>query len=63
MNTYGALWNGKELEIEAGTTYEAQKLAVVEFQKVAGRKTVKGYEITVALLRLNGADYVHKAVN
>jgi hypothetical protein len=63
MNTYGAIWQGKELEIKANTTYEAQKLAVIEFQKVAGRKTVKGYEITVALLRLNDADYVHTAIN
>lgn len=63
MNTYGALWNNKELEITANTTYEAQQLAQVEFQKVAGRRKVKGYEITVALLKLDGKDYIHTAVN
>jgi hypothetical protein len=63
MHTYGAQWQGHELEIKAATTYEAQKIAVVEFQKVAGRRKVKGYEISVMLLQLNGVDYVHTAVN
>lgn len=61
MNKYGALWNGKELEIMADTTYQAQQLAVVEFQKIAGRRKVKGYEITVLLMQLNGVDYIHVA--
>ena len=61
MNKYGAIWEDKELEIEAETTYQAQQLATAEFQKVAGRRKVKGYQITVALLQLNGVDYVHTA--
>ncbi len=63
MNTYGALWNGKTLEIKAETTYQAQQIAVAEFQKSAGRKVVKGYQIAIGLLQLNGADYVHTAVH
>lgn len=61
MNKYGALWNGKEVEVEADTTYQAQQLAVEAFSKVSGRRKVKGYEITVALLELDGVPYVHVA--
>lgn len=63
MNTYGAIWQDKETKVTASTTYEAQQLAQAEFQKVAGRRKVKGYEITVALLELNGQEYTHMAVN
>lgn len=63
MNKYGAIWQDKELEINAETTYQAQQLAQVQFQKVAGKRKVKGYEITVALLQLGGVDYVHTASN
>lgn len=63
MNKYGAIWQDKELIIEADTTYQAQQLAVLEFQKVAGRRKVKGYEITIGLLELNGVEYVHIATN
>lgn len=63
MNKYGAIWQDKELVIEADTTYQAQQLAVLEFQKVAGRRKVKGYEITIGLLELNGVEYVHIATN
>lgn len=61
MNKYGAIWREKECEIMANTTYEAQKLAVIEFQKVAGRAKVKGHEITVMLMELDGKQYVHVA--
>ena len=61
MNKYGAFWNGKEAVIEADTTYQAQQLAVEAFSKVAGRRKVKGYEMTVALMELNGVPYVHVA--
>ena len=63
MHTYGALWQGHELEIHASTTYEAQQKAVIEFQKVAGRRKVKGYQISVMLLQHNGRDVVHVATN
>jgi hypothetical protein len=61
MNKYGALWNGKEVVVQADTTYQAQQLAEVEFSKVSGRRKVKGYEITVALMELDGVPYVHVA--
>jgi hypothetical protein len=63
LHTYGALWQGHELKVKASTTYEAQQIAVIEFQKVAGRRKVKGYEITIMLMQLNGRDVVHVATN
>ena len=63
MNLYGAIWKELEAEIEADTTYQAQQLAVSKFQALAGRRKVKGYEITVALLKLSGAEYIHTATN
>lgn len=61
MNKYGALWAEKELVVMAETTYQAQQLAQVEFQKVAGRRKVKGYQISIHLLELDGKEYVHIA--
>ena len=61
MNKYGALWNGKEVVVQADPTYQAQQLAEVEFSKVSGRRKVKGSEITVALMELDGVPYVHVA--
>lgn len=61
MNKYGAIWKDKEAVIEADTTYQAQQLAVEVFSKVSGRRKVKGYEIIVALLELDGVPYVHVA--
>ena len=63
MNKYGAIWQGKELEINAETTYQAQRLAVEQFQKIAGRRKVKGWEISIGLLELNGVEYIHVATN
>jgi hypothetical protein len=61
MNKYGALWNNLSVEVEAETTYAAQGLALPLLQAKAGRRKVKQYQITVALLQLNGVDYVHVA--
>ena len=44
-NTYKCFWNGMEMDIYANSSYGAQQLATAEFQKVAGRKKVKGYDI------------------
>jgi hypothetical protein len=63
VNKYGAIWQGKELEINAETTYQAQRLAVEQFQKIAGRRKVKGWEISIGLLELNGVEYIHVATN
>lgn len=59
MNGYKCFWNGKELDIYADTTYQAQQLATPEFQKIAGRKKVKEYQVTVMLCELNGEQYTH----
>jgi len=56
MNTYGAIWQNQEAVIEAETLYGAQKAAVALFQANT-RKKVKGYEITVRLMALNGETY------
>jgi hypothetical protein len=61
MNKYGALWKELSVEVEADTTYAAQGLALPLLQAKAGRRKVKRYEITVALLQLKGVDYVHVA--
>jgi len=61
MNKYGALWQGLSVEVMADTTYQAQGLALPLLQAMAGRRKVKQYQITVALLQLKGVDYVHVA--
>jgi hypothetical protein len=61
MNKYGSIWNNLEAVIHADTTYQAQQLAQAQFQAKAGRRKVKGYEITVALLELDGKLYTHVA--
>jgi hypothetical protein len=58
MNTYIALWNGKQATVQCDTIYGAQQIAVTEFQKTAGRKRVKGYEIRTFLVELNGEPYI-----
>lgn len=63
MNTYGALWEDKSVKVQAETTYAAQQLALPLLQAMAGRRKVKGYQITVALLELNGVAYTHVATN
>jgi hypothetical protein len=58
MNTYIALWNGKRATVQCDTAYGAQQLAVTEFQKTAGRKRVKGYDVQTFLVELNGEPYI-----
>ncbi len=59
MNGYKCFWNGKEIDIYADSMYGAQQLATPEFQKMAGRKKVKDYDITVVLCEVNGEQYIH----
>ncbi len=59
MNGYKCFWNGKELDIYADSMYDAQVIATDEFQKGAGRKKVKGYDITVMLCEVKGEQYYH----
>jgi len=58
-NTYKCFWNGMEMDVYANSSYGAQQLATAEFQKVAGRKKVKGYDITVVLCEVKGRQITH----
>ena len=59
MNGYKCMWNGKELDIYADTAFQAQEMATAVFQKTAGRKKVKSYDVRVYLCELNGEQYYH----
>lgn len=63
MNGYICLWKGKRVEVYAETTYQAQTKAVEEFKKVAGRKKVKAYEVSVHLAEREGSTITHRAVD
>jgi hypothetical protein len=56
MNTYGAFWNGQEMTVEADTLYGAQLAAIPVFQAKT-RKKVKGGDVRVVLMALNGQTY------
>jgi len=53
MNTYQAFYKGREVQIEATTSREAQQLACVCF------KAKKAYEITIVLVSVEGTQYTH----
>jgi hypothetical protein len=52
MNGYIALYKGKQIEVYANTSYEAQKLASTKF------KAKKSYEVSVYLCELAGKQVV-----
>ena len=60
-NGYIGLWKGKRAEVRAKTSYAAQQALVSVFQKQAGRKKVKGFDITVKLAEKDGKQVVHNA--
>ena len=53
MNGYKAFYKGKELDIYANSSYEAQKLAAIQF------KAKKTYEITIVLCEKSGTQVSH----
>ena len=53
MNGYKAFYKGKNIEVFALTSYEAQKKAAVIF------KAKKSYEITIVLCELKGEQILH----
>lgn len=55
MNGYICIYKGKQLEVIASTTFEAQKKAAALF------KAKKSYEVSVYLAELNGAQYETQA--
>ena len=54
MNGYIAFYRGKSLNVEAETSYAAQKKAAALF------KARKSYEVTVVLAEKDGQPVVHK---
>lgn len=57
MNTYKAFYKGKQMDVEAQTSYAAQ-------QKAAGLfKAKKSYDVTVVLVAKNGEQVTHVATN
>ena len=53
MNGYIAFWRGKQIEVHAPTSYEAQKKAAAIF------KARKSYEVTVVLAEKDGKPVTH----
>jgi hypothetical protein len=53
MNGYKCFYRGKECEVYADTSYNAQQKAAVVF------KARKAYEVTVFLCEKNGEQVVH----
>lgn len=54
MNGYKAFYKNKQCEVEANSSYEAQKKAAVIF------KAKKTHEVTVVLCEKDGEQVTHK---
>ena len=55
-NTYHAFYKGKQIELQAETSYQAQQLAAQQF------KAKKSYDVTVVIVgRADGSEVVHVA--
>ena len=57
MNGYIAFYKGKQVEVYAPTSYEAQTKAAAIF------KAKKSYEVTVMLAERDGEQVVHTAMD
>jgi hypothetical protein len=55
MNTYHAFYKGKQIELEAETSYKAQLAAAVLFNVKAG----KSYTVNVVLVGIAGKQVTH----
>ena len=55
MNGYKCFYKNQSIEVQANTTFEAQKIAA---QKLRAKKS---YEVTVILCELNGQQYTQAA--
>ena len=55
MNGYIAFYRGKQIEVHANTSYEAQQRAAAIF------KARKPYEVTVVLAERDGQQVTHSA--
>lgn len=59
MNKYLCMYNRISIEIDAETSYEAQKISHEHFQKTNKPKIVKDYNIITILLEKDGQPIVH----
>jgi hypothetical protein len=57
MNGYIAFYRGKQVEVYAASSYEAQTKAAAMF------KAKKSYEVTVMLAERDGEQVVHTAMD
>ena len=57
MNKYIAFYKGKQIEVEADTSYKAQLLAAKEF----GAR--KSYDVTVMLAEKDGEEVTHSTAS
>jgi len=57
MNGYIALYKGKQIEVYANTSYEAQRLASTQF------KAKKSYEVSVYLCEKHGEQVITTLTN
>jgi uncharacterized protein (DUF952 family) len=55
VNGYIAFYKGKQVEVYANTSYEAQQKAAVMFKV----KPAKSYDVAVVLAERNGQQVVH----
>ena len=53
MNGYIAFYRGKQIEVHADTSYQAQELAAQRF------KARKSYEVTIVLAEVGGKQVAH----
>ena len=55
MNQYIAIYKGKQVSVEANTSYEAQKIASKEF------KAKHSYDVSVHLVSIENKQVIHTA--
>lgn len=58
MNGYIAIYKGKQKEIYANSSFDAQQKALSEFQKTSRRK-IKSWEISVTICEVEEKQITH----
>lgn len=56
MNKYKCFYDIEEIIVEADTSYNAQTAAYNVFQQKYPRRKIKAYQITPALIEVNGEE-------
>lgn len=59
MNKYVAIYNGKQITVEAETLYKAKQLAVSKFNPPKSKQ----HMVSIMLCEANGQAVVHTAVD